>query len=136
MMKLITKPHVQVIAITWLLAVFSQTSYSEEINAKLRCEGKVYGNNQIYEINDGYIDVRGNSADVRGFVYTQGRFQVIPESTRDDLLVIKMIVDGQIHTGTINRLSGKASFINYKNAQDKNGKALFLGVCSKAQQLF
>jgi len=136
MMKLITKPHVQGIAIASLLAFFSQTSLSEEINAKLRCEGKVYGNNQIYEINDGYIDVRGNSADVRGFVFTQGKFQVVPESTRDDLLVVRMIVDGQIHTGTINRLSGKANFISYKNTQDKNGKVLFLGVCNKAQQLF
>jgi hypothetical protein len=135
-MKLITKPHIQVVAIASLLAFFSQTSLSEEINAKLRCEGKVYGNNQIYEINDGYIDLRGNSADVRGFVFTQGKFQVIPESTRDDLLVIRMVIDGQIHTGTINRLSVKANFISYKNTQDKNGKMLFLGVCNKAQQLF
>jgi len=128
-------------SITFLLAfaAFIPTlslAGQELLVAKLRCSGYVWVDGQRFDLSDGFIDLNKNTAAVRGFGIPDGEYEVMPKHLREDFLAIKN-TSRPLLVGGINRLSGKANFIeNAPSGQVRDGKTLFIGDCTKAKPIF
>ena len=105
-------------------------------SVKLKCSGYAWFNSQRFDLKDGFIDLNKNVATVRGFGVPDGKYEVIRKSVREDFLGIKNINQPSI-IGSINRISGNASFIeDGPSGQVTDKKIHFHGECVKAKSIF